>query len=60
MVTADGLPEASEEPADILTGVTYVSGDLVICEIVWLDPPPAGPGAIHALLEEAADALDND
>lgn len=57
-VDDDGLPEPGEEPADILTGVTYASESYVLCEVVWIDSPPAGPGAIHALLEQACDAID--
>lgn len=57
-VDDDGLPEPGEEPADILTGIVYSGAGYLISEIVWLDPPPAGPGAIHRLLEEAADAID--
>lgn len=55
--TDDGLPEPAEEPADILTGTVYASGDYVVCEIVWHDAPPT-PDKIHALLEEACHAID--
>lgn len=58
-VDDDGLPERREQPADIVTGITYASGDYVIAEIVWIDPPP-GPGKIHRMLEAAADAIDAD
>lgn len=50
-------PTPSEEPADITTGIVYTSGDYVLAELVWLDPPP--PLAdIHRLLEAACDAVD--
>jgi len=54
----DGLPEPGEQPADILTGIVYSGDGYMIAEIVWIDPPPAGPGAMYRLLEQAADAID--
>jgi len=55
-VDNDGLAEPQEDPADILT-CAYSSSDYVVCEIVWIDPPP-GAEKIHALLEAACDAID--
>lgn len=52
----DGLPEAGEQPADILTGTIYSSGDYVLAEIVWIDE--VAPGEIVKWLEAAADAID--
>lgn len=52
----DGLPEPSEEPADILTGTVYSSEDYVLAEIVWIDE--VATGEIVKWLEAAADAID--
>ena len=52
----DGLPEAGEEPADILTGTIYSSGDYVLAEIAWIDE--VAPGEIVKWLKAAADAVD--
>lgn len=52
----DGLPEHEEQPADVLSGVVYSSGDYLLCEIDWIDE--ADPGQITHLLEAAADAVD--
>lgn len=52
----DGLPEAGEQPADILTGTIYSRGDYVLAEIVWIDE--VAPGEIVKWLEAAADAID--
>lgn len=54
------LPEPDEEPADVLTGVTYSAADSVICEIVWIDLAPTDPTALARLMERAADQLDWD
>jgi len=56
-VDDDGRPLASEIPANVLDGVTYASGDLVLCEIAWIDAPP-GPKELTSLMEGAADALE--
>lgn len=53
----EGLPEASEEPADILTGTVYSSGDYVLAEIVWIDE--VAPGEISKWLDAAAGAIDS-
>jgi len=58
-VDDDGLPHPDEEPADLLSGIVWSSGDTVLCEITWIDPPPAMT-ELRALLEAAADALDAD
>ena len=52
-----GLPETSEHPADILTGIIYSGDGYVLAEIVWIDPPPP-IAEIHRLLEAACDAID--
>lgn len=52
-----GLPEAAEEPADVLTGIVYSAAEgTLLCEIDWIDQPR--PGEITQLMEAAADALD--
>lgn len=56
-VDEEGLPVAGEMPADTLTGVCYSAADSLICEIVWIDPPPT-ERALLALMDAAADALD--
>lgn len=56
-VDDEGRPEKSEEPTDILAGHRYASEDYVLCEIVWIDPPPS-PEKLLALMEEACDAID--
>jgi transcriptional regulator with XRE-family HTH domain len=53
-------PEPDEEPAEILEGVAYSAGDSLICEIAWIDPPPADPTALSRLLDQAADQLEWD
>lgn len=52
----NGHPEADEEPADILAGVVYSSGDYVLAEIAWIDE--VAPGELVKWLEAAADAVD--
>lgn len=49
-------PEPGEEPADVLSGGVYSSGDYLLCEIDWIDRP--SPGEVTQLLEAAADAVD--
>lgn len=56
-VDEEGLPVAGELPADVLTGVCYSAGDSLICEIVWIDAPPA-EHALLVLMDAAADALE--
>ena len=51
-----GDPEPGEEPADVLSGGVYSSGDYLLCEIDWIDRP--SPGEVTQLLEAAADAVD--
>lgn len=56
-VDDDGLPEPGEGPADLLSGTVYTAGpDTVLCEVTWIDKPPAG--AVTQLMEAAADAID--
>lgn len=52
----DGLPLPEEQPADVVSGVTYSSGDAVLCEIEWIEP--VAPGEHVKWLEAAADAID--
>lgn len=53
----DGVPEAGEEPADLLSGTTYSADEMtVLCEIAWIDEVP--PGQVVGLLEAAADAIE--
>jgi len=52
----DGVPEAEEDPADILTGTVYSSDSYVLAEIAWVDE--VAPGEIVKWLEAAADAVD--
>lgn len=56
-VDSDGLPRPEEEPADVLTGITYSGRDYVLCEIVWIDNPP-NTDALLKLFEEAEAALE--
>ena len=53
----DGAPVPEEGAADILTGIVYASGDFVLCEVAWIDPPP-GLNEIKLIMDQAADALD--
>ena len=51
-------PEPDEDPADILTGVSYQNGtETLLCEFQWIDRPPASK-QLAALLEAACDAID--
>ena len=58
---ADGLPYPEEGEVDVLGGVTLSlapddpEGDVILCEVEWIDPPT---GDIAALAEEAAEALE--
>lgn len=53
-----GAPVTEEGEADVLTGIVYASGDLVLCEVVWLDPLPDLKD-IRRLMDRAADALED-
>lgn len=55
----DGTPVPEEGEADVLTGVVYDSGDIVLCEVAWIDAPP-GLNEIEQLMGQAADALENE
>ncbi len=52
----DGLPEAEELPADVVSGTVYSSDGYVLCEIEWIDE--VVPGQVTQLLEAAADEID--
>jgi len=56
MVDDNGLPIASEEPADVVSGVVYANDDYVLAEAVWIDE--VEPGEVVKWLEAAADAID--
>ena len=52
-----GEPQPDEGDTDF-SGVVFQAGpDSQFCEIVWIDPPPAGR-KLSALMESAADALE--
>lgn len=51
-------PEPDEGAVDTLTGAVFQVGDSLICEIVWLDPPP-NPKRLQDLMNAAADALEH-
>ncbi len=58
---ADGLPLPEDQPADVISGGPYVidgadDGDLVLCEIDWIDRPHTGE--ITQLMEAAADMIE--
>lgn len=50
-------PERREEPVS-QAGVAYQADDSLICEIRWLDAPPADDDALRQLLDQAADQLE--
>jgi len=52
----DGMPEPSERPVDVLSGVAYPSEDFLLCEVVWFDD--VAPGEVVKWLEAAADAVE--
>jgi transcriptional regulator with XRE-family HTH domain len=54
------LPEPDEEPVDTREGIIYQAGDSLICEVSWLDAPPADPTALRRLLDRTADQLEWD
>lgn len=56
---AGGEPEDDEGVADVVSGLVYVAsgdndGEIVLCEIDWIDEP--SPGEITLLLDAASDA----
>lgn len=55
----DGAPVAEEGAADVLTGIVYASGDLVLCEVAWIDAPPQLE-RIRQLMDQAADVLEEE
>jgi len=55
-VDDQGMPEPSEGPADVVSGVVYSTGDSLLCEVDWIDQPE--PGQITHLMDAAADAVD--
>jgi len=56
----DGVPMPEEGEADVLTGVAYASGDFVLCEIAWIDASPSSLDEIRAMMDQAADALEDE
>ena len=48
----------AEAPADLLSGVVYSGDGFALCEIVWIDPAPSYPSALAALMDAAADAVE--
>lgn len=53
----DGLPEADEEPADVVSGVVYMTDEnTALCEIEWIEE--VAPGEHVKWLEAAGSALD--
>ena len=56
MIDDNGRPIASEEPADVVSGVDCANDDYVLAEAVWIDE--VEPGEVVKLLEAAADAID--
>lgn len=59
IVDDDGLPLPEEEPADVLSGVVYASGDSVLCEIAWIDPVPSA-GELTQWMEAACNEIERD
>ncbi len=55
----DGAAAATEAPADVLSGVVYSGDGFVLAEIVWIDTPPSSPAALAALMDAAADAVED-
>lgn len=52
-----GRPEPQELPADATSGTVYQADvGTLLCEVEWIDDPPAGQ--ITALMEAAADAVE--
>ena len=57
VVPDTGLPEAVEQPADIVNGLVHcIAPDTVLAEFDWIDRPPAGE-SLSALLDAGAGAL---
>lgn len=58
----DGNPLPEERPADVLSGTVFIAdgsdpeGDVVLCEIAWIDEPKSGE--VIQLLEAAANAYE--
>lgn len=51
----DEADEADAASADTLSGLTVsIGGDLVLCQMVWIDPPPAD---LQPLIDDAAAAV---
>lgn len=51
----DDTPEAPDQDADLLSGIVAGGPGFVLCETVWIDPPPAREG-LEALFQEATEA----
>ena len=59
IIGEDGVVEATEQPADVVSGVVYAIGvDTVLCEIDWIDRH--APGDIVKWLEAAGEAIQED
>ena len=41
------------QAADLTSGITFDAGDIVLCEMRWLDPPPVDREALTSLLATA-------
>lgn len=55
-VDESGHPAKGEQPADVIAGTVYnVDDSTLLCEIDWIEQPPAGQ--ITQLLDAAADAI---
>lgn len=58
-IDADGVPEADEMPADLMSGTVYVADqETILCEIDWVDD--VSPGERVKWLDAAADAVERD
>ena len=55
----DGVPLPSEGKVDALSGITYQTDDLLLCEISWIDSP-SPDNELTDLLHQAIDALHDD
>lgn len=62
MCEPDGSVAEEDEPANILSGVTYVDADpagecdVILCEVAWIDDPD--PGEVTHLMRAAYEAFE--